>query len=265
MQANRLPARRGAFWLAAGFHLFRRNPPLLTALTLTYLLLVQLGMRLLPSVSPFILPLALPVLTLIVANGARVIDRRAALTKSALLHGVTGNGVALLRLGGLHLLGAFSLVGVMLLLEGGGMSIGDIEKGDDPEVLWALLRLLVLATPLLMAFMFAPYLTGWDGVPPAKSVFFSFVACWRNWRAMAGYGLAIAVVAVAVPGVILVIGSLLSKFAGNVIYLVMRMLMVFVLAPVLAASLYVGYRDIFHGAPAPAPEPVPESAAESDE
>ena len=261
MQAHRLPARRGAFWLAAGFHLFRRNPPLLTALTLSYLLLVQLGMQLLPSVSPFILPLALPVLTLIVANGARLVDRRGPLSKAALLHGVTGNGVALLRLGGLHLLGAFSLVGVMLLLEGGGMSIGDLEKGDDPELLWTLLKLLALATPLLMAFMFAPYLTGWDGVPPAKSIFFSFIACWRNWRAMAAYGLALALVAVAIPGIVLVIGSMLSKFAGNVVYLVMRMLMVFVLAPALAASLYVGYRDIFHGAP-PA---EPESVVESDE
>lgn len=261
MQAHRLPARRGAFWLAAGFHLFRRNPPLLTALTLTYLLIVQFSVRVLPAVGPFLLPLALPALTLIVANGARLVDRRALVSKASLFHGVSGNGPALLRLGGMHLLGAFCLVGVMLLLEGGGIGIGDLEKGEDPEVIWALLKLLVLATPLLMAFMFAPYLTGWDGIPPAKSVFFSFIACWRNWRALLAYGLAVAVFAVAAPGLLLVVASLLSKFFGNVLYVVLRMLMVFVLAPILAASLYVGYRDIFHGAPDSPAEPTFEADA----
>ena len=70
-----------------------------------------------------------------------------------------------------------------LLLEGGGVQFADFEKGDDPEMASALLRLFILAIPFLLAFLFAPYLTGWDGVPPAKSLFFSFVASLRNWRA----------------------------------------------------------------------------------
>jgi len=246
MQARRLPARRGAFWLVAGYQLFRRNPPLLTALTLTYLLLVQASVRLLPGIGPFLLPMALPALVLIVANGARIAEQGKRLLPDALFHGIKGNGRAMLRLGGLHLLGACIFIGIVLVLEGSGMKFADLEKGDDPELLWALLRLLLLATPFLMAFLFAPYLTGWDGVPAAQSLFFSFVASVRNWRALVAYLLAIAFVAVAAPGLVLVLAGLLSEAAGQVAQVVVRMLMVFLLAPVLTASTYVGYRDIFH-------------------
>ncbi|MDD5250222.1 MAG: BPSS1780 family membrane protein [Rhodocyclaceae bacterium] len=241
-----MPARRGAFWLVAGYQLFRRNPPLLTALTLTYLLVVQVSVQLLPEVGPFLLPLALPAMVLIVANGARIADQGNRLLPGALLHGIKGNGVNMLRLGGLHLIGAFIFIGIVLLLESGGVTFADFEKGDDPELIWALLRLLLLAIPFLMAFLFPPYLTGWDGVPAGKSLFFSFVACVRNWRALAAYLLAVIAVAVALPGLALILAATVSESASQVVQVVVRMLMVFLLAPVLTASVYVGYRDIFH-------------------
>jgi len=246
MQARRLPARRGALWLLAGYQLFRRNPPLLTALTLTYLLLVQMSVRLLPGLGPFLLPLALPTMVLIVANGARIAEQGNRMLPGALFHGVKGNGVAMLRLGGLHLIGAFIFIGIVLLLEGGGAKFADFEQGEDADLLWALLHLAALATPFLMAFLFAPYLTGWDGVPAGQSLFFSFVASLRNWRALAAYLLAVALVAVGLPGLVLLLASLLSEVVVQVLQIALRMLMVFLLAPVLTASMYVGYRDIFH-------------------
>jgi len=62
MQARRLPAARGAFWFFEGIRLFRRNPPLITALTLVYLLIVQILTVALPGVGPILLPLLLPAL-----------------------------------------------------------------------------------------------------------------------------------------------------------------------------------------------------------
>jgi hypothetical protein len=258
MQARRLPARRGAFWLVAGFQLFRRNPPLLTALTLTYLLLVQLSVRLLPGVGPFLLPLALPAMVLIVANGARIAEQGTTMPPGALFFGVKGNGATLLRLGGLHLLGAFLFVGIMLLFEGSGADLAEAEKAGDPALLWMLARLFVLAIPFLLAFLFAPYLTGWDKVPAAQALFYSFVASARNWRALCAYALAIAVFAVGLPGILLAASSLLPDFAADVAQVALRMMMIFLFAPVLTASLYIGYRDIFH-APADQP-PVDEHA-----
>lgn len=55
MNARRLSAIHGVLWLLAGFSLFRRNPPLLTLLTFTYLLLVVV-INLIPAIGPFLLP-----------------------------------------------------------------------------------------------------------------------------------------------------------------------------------------------------------------
>ncbi|HEX8988785.1 MAG TPA: BPSS1780 family membrane protein [Rhodocyclaceae bacterium] len=246
MQARRLPARRGILWLAAGYRLFRRNPPLLTALTLTYLLVVNLGMQLSPQVSPFLLPLALPAMVLIVANGARIADQGNRLLPGSLLHGIKGNGIPMLRLGGLHLIGAFVFIGIILLLENGGTPFADFDKVDDPELIVAMARLALVALPFVMVFLFPPYLTGWDGVPAVKALFFSFVACTRNWKALAAYLAAVVAVAVLLPGLALILAGAVSQGAAQVVQVMIRVLMVFLLAPVLSASVYVGYRDIFH-------------------
>lgn len=119
MQARRLPAVRGAFWLFEGFRLFRRNPPLLTALTLVYLLVVQALVSLLPGIGPILLPLFLPVMTLIVANGCRLVDLGKQPDKAGLLHGVADNFPLMLRLGGLQLLGALLVVLLSTVLNDG--------------------------------------------------------------------------------------------------------------------------------------------------
>ncbi|WIM04658.1 MAG: BPSS1780 family membrane protein [Candidatus Nitricoxidivorans perseverans] len=253
MQARTLPARHGVLWLIAGFRLFRNNPPLLTALALGYLFLV-VCLNLLPLIGPFLLPLALPALAVIVANGCRLVEGgRAgrALAAGMFTHGLRGQGAPLLRLGGLHLLGSLAILGIGMAMEGGssptslaGLDPGNPEEGE--KVLAAMLRLLVIAMPAIMAFWFAPLLTAWDGVAPMKSVFFSFVASWRNWRAFAAYGLAVALVAVVVPGLLLIAAGLISQPLVQALSVALRMVMVFVGAPVMMASVYLSYRDVFH-------------------
>ncbi len=46
-----------------------------------------------------------------------------------------------------------------------------------------------LYLPLSLAFWHAPALVHWHGVPPAKSLFFSFVACFKNFGALFVFGL----------------------------------------------------------------------------
>jgi hypothetical protein len=264
MQASRLPAARGTFWLLEGFRLFRRHPPLITALTLGYLLVVQVFTLLLPGIGPILLPLVLPALSLIVANGCRLIDQKQTPSRSGLLQGLAGpgsNAPAMLRLGLLQLVGAVLLVLANMALNGGidpfsgmeaptgtpNMGEGGIPQDPAAEaaMLGALLKLLLLATPLIMAFWFAPFLVGWDRVTPAKAVFFSTVACWRNWRAMIMFGLGVVVLAGIIPGFILIAVSQVAGVALNVAFIALRMLLIFLVAPVLTASIYVSYRDIF--------------------
>lgn len=260
MQAQRLPAARGTFWLVEGFRLFRRNPPFITALTLLYLSLVQGIAVLMPGVGPILLPLVLPALTLIVANGCRLVDARQRPGKATLLFGLAGNGPALLRLGGLQLIGALLLVLINgLINEGndpfaaldGAPGMGENEGAPaDPAaevaLLNALMRLMLLAMPLIVAFWFAPFLVGWDRVSPFKSLFFSTVASWRNWRPMLMFGVAAIVVAGIVPGFFLILASQVAGASLGMAFLVMRLLLIFLIAPVLTASVYVSYRDIFH-------------------
>jgi len=266
MQARRLPAERGTWWLIQGFRLFRRNPALITALTLTYLLVVQVLVVLLPGIGPVLLPLLLPLLTLIVANGCRLVDEGRLPGKDTLLRGVTGNGQALLRLGVLQLAGALLLVLLNTLLNAGAAPLDGMETsilapnmgegtaapdGASPAAaevaaLGALARLMLLALPLILAFWFAPFLVGWDRVAPVKSLFFSIVAAGRNWRAFGMFGLGAIVLAGILPGVILIIVGQIAGLALSVTFIALRMLLVFLVAPVLTASIYVSYRDIFH-------------------
>lgn len=262
MQARRLSAERGTYWLLEGFRLFRRNPPLITALTLTYLLVIQVLVVLLPGIGPVLLPLLLPALTLVVANGVRLVDEGRAPGKATLLRGLGGNGPALLRLGALQLAGAILLVLLNLLFNAGadplaglkpaplspnmGEIAPDATPGAEAAALGALARMMLLALPIVLAFWFAPFLVGWDRVPPVKALFFSTVASFRNWRAFGMFGLGAIVLAGIIPGVLLILVGQIAGMALSVAFVAMRLILVFLVAPVLTASVYVSYRDIFH-------------------
>ncbi|MCX7148839.1 MAG: BPSS1780 family membrane protein [Rhodocyclales bacterium] len=244
MDARRLPARHGILWLLAGFALFRRHPPLVTAITFGYLLTV-IVVNLIPKIGPFLLPVLLPTLTVMLANGCRAIERGQSFTSDTLIAGISAQRAGLARLGGLHLVGSSLLVL-------GGFALGEpinISDGIDPAEAVALASdlavLLLLASPLLMAFWFAPLLTAWDGVSAGKSLFFSFIASWRNWRAFTMYGLALILVGAVLPGLILVIAGLISQPLLTVLSIALRMLLIFILAPTMVASVYLSYRDVF--------------------
>lgn len=253
MQARRLPARHGALWLVAGFRLFRSNPPLMTALTLGYWACVVI-INLVPILGPVLLPILLPMLTVAVANGCRAAEQGRLLTGTALTIGLKKHRVALVRLGGLHLLGSLAILGVSLLFDNGDLFAGLAQgKLDEEQLVAFFLRLMAIAAPVLMVFWFAPLLAGWDSVPALKSVFFSAVASFRNWRAFAAYAATVAGIGVVLPGLILVLAGLINAGLASTLSVVLRMLLVFVLAPALTASLYISYRDVF----SPAAEPGP--------
>lgn len=262
MQARLLPATRGAFWIFAGFKLYRRNPPLLTTLTLGYLLLV-VGFSQFQPVGPFLLPLLLPTLTALIANGCRALDQGLSDPRRALVFGLREHRNALLRLGGLHLLGTLAILALDLLFLDNESSLlisGKDETGatvttvDEAQFLWHMLRLLLISLPILLGFWFAPLLTAWEGVPAAKSLFFSLVAVWRNWRAFLIYALTAAVIGVILPGLLLLVASLVSKDLVEFFSIVLRMLLLLMFAPVLMTGIYQSYRDVF------APEPTAHTA-----
>ena len=244
MDARRLPARHGVLWLLAGFSLFRRHPPLMTALTFGYLLTVIVA-NLIPQVGPFLLPLVLPTLTVVLANGCRAIERGQVFAGDTLWTGISAQRSGLARLGGMHLVGSSLLVL-------GGVALGEpinISDGIDPEEAMALAGdlavILLLASPMLMAFWFAPLLTAWNGIGAGNSLFFSFIASWRNWRAFTMYGLVLILTGAVLPGLILLVAGMISPALLAVLSIALRMMLIFVLAPTMVASVYLSYRDVF--------------------
>lgn len=247
MQARRLPARHGFLWLIASFKLFRANPPLITALTMAYMFVVVM-VNLLPYIGPFLLPLALPTLIVVLANGCRAIQRGGGVGGVALTFGVQKRRIELVRLGGLHLLGSLVILVASSIMEGGQISLFAPGKTmDEEEMIAAMARLMVVALPVIAAFWFAPLLTAWDDVTPLKSVFFSVVASLRNWRAFAVYGLAASLFAIVVPGILLITAAAISAALANAFSIALKMVMLFVMAPIMMTSVFVSYQDVFHG------------------
>jgi hypothetical protein len=240
MQARRLPARHGFLWLIASFKIFRSNPPLMTALTMGYMFVV-VAVNLLPLIGPFLLPLALPTLIILLANGCRAIQRGGGVGGVALTFGIQKRRIELVHLGGLQLLGS-----ITIYLLNTHFGVTD-DSMSDQEKLTAMLQLLVIAMPVVAAFWFAPLLTVWDEVSPTKAVFFSFVASWRNWRAFAMYGLTAGLIAIVIPGTLSIAVRALGEAFGKGLSIAVSMLLIFVVAPVMMASVFVSYQDVFHG------------------
>lgn len=260
MIARQLPARHGLLWLVAGWTLLRRQPRQMFLLAGGYYFLLLVLIRGLPFIGAFLLPLAFPALMAMLGNGARAIESNRKLTLELLSEGLPAAKPSLLRLGGLHLAGSLLLLLVSIVL-GSDVRFDDgLTPEETQELLGDLSLLLLAATPLLMAFWFAPLLAVWNGVPAAKALFFSFVACWRNGRAFAVYGLAIVVVSIVLPGVLLVAAGAVSQTLFGILAFVARLALVLVLGPILIVSAYVSWRDVFGTSLLHAPETLPPAA-----
>jgi len=79
----------------------------------------------------------------------------------------------------------------------------------------------------------------------AKALFFSLIACAMNWRPFLVYGLGLFVVAGIVPSVVLGLVLAIIPAGGNFLVGLVVMPLALVVAPVVFASFYAGYRDIF--------------------
>jgi hypothetical protein len=104
---------------------------------------------------------------------------------------------------------------------------------------------ILLLAPVLMAYWFAPVLAAWHGLSVGKALFFSLMACWINWRAFLTYGIALALVAAVLPGVVLAVLLLIFPGAANFLTALVTVPAMLVLAPIVFASFYVSYRDVF--------------------
>jgi hypothetical protein len=172
----------------------------------------------------------------------------------------------LLVLGALNLAFMSAILLLFWLIDGGSLleSLRSASRAARPSeedvirIYKGVAVLLFISAPLVAALWFAPLLAAWNAMSPAKSMFYSFFACLRNWRAFAVYSVALFAMLFAL-GLVLAIVALVFRVPPNSIGF--NLAAALVLLPTMFASFYVAYRDIF-----PEDEraqPAPEAVAEA--
>ncbi|HRP67166.1 MAG TPA: BPSS1780 family membrane protein [Thauera sp.] len=246
MQANRLPMQRGWFWLREGLTLWRRNPALITFATFGYLLAIVV-LSLVPLLGQLAASLLMPALSVGVLNACRAIDGGRKVGPEVLFSGFKTNLQALIAIGGIYLVATLVVLLLVSLVDDGslfalmrGEGIDEQPAGDS-AIGFTLLIAIVLSTPVVMAYWFAPVLAAWWKVSAPKALFFSFYACLQNWRPFLAYAIGVAIFGAILPGLVIGVLGLLSPTLGTLASLPIPLIVV----PVIFATFYTTTRDVF--------------------
>jgi uncharacterized membrane protein len=234
-----LPAGAGWDWIVAGWRLFMRAPVMWLIATVIYLVLMVVS-GFVPIIGSLVFQLLQPALLAGFVIACRSLETGGDFDLEHLFGGFKRH------FGGLLLLGVLILAGWILcfLVFAGfvGFSIlGAVLTGNADNVMAAiatsslmlllgLLVVLLLAIPLLAAYWFAPALVVMHDMAPLAALKASLSACMRNF-------LSFAVVYGIVMSVLFII-ALIPVFLGLLVWI-----------PLVFASSYVAYRQIFTAEP----------------
>jgi MFS family permease len=241
VKLNIVPARTGLQWVKLGVQTFFKQPLALTGLFFMYMAAV-LVISQLPLLGPVLAAMLVPAATLgLMAATAEAAGGRFPMPTVLVSAFRAGRqrGRAMLVLGAIYTVG--SLLASLL----GSLVAGEPSAAADaqmPQVDTHTLLVLLFHLPLVVLFWHAPALVHWHGVAPVKSLFFSAVACLRNFGALLVYSLAWLAVFLAVGFFVSTVGMMLGGLA------VARSIMmptVLVLVAMFSTSLYFTFRDSF--------------------
>jgi len=267
---NTVPAGYGWNWVLTGFALFRKNPAMWAFLVFTYIMLMQL-LGMIPVLGWFAATVLIPAFSASFMIVSRELDLGNKPGFGLLFSGFRSNLPALLTQGGVYLASALAILGLSALVDGGVllqlMVLGarpPVSAFEDGSLAGAAALAGTLYLPVLAAFWFAPALSAWRGLPALQALFYSLFATFRNWRAFFAYGIALILLGLACSVALfllalLIRGLLGSKSQDALMLVVLPVMLTYV--PILFASFYASYRDIF---PQPAAAPEPEAAPDAD-
>lgn len=211
-----------------------------------------LFLNIVPVIGVVVASLAIPGLSVGLMQAARNLERGQPIGLQTLYGSLKENARTLIALGALYLACTLGILGLSALVDGGDflkfmLSSSRAERAavEDADFILPALFITLLMTPVLMAYWFAPVLAAWHRLSLGRSLFFSFVACWMNWRPFLAYVIGLVLFAGIVPGVVLGLLLLLFPGAASFITALVTIPMVLVVAPTIFASFYACYRDIF--------------------
>jgi hypothetical protein len=255
MKLNLVPARSGALWVKRGVATFFKQPPGMAGLFFMFMALMTIA-----SMVPVLgLPLAMTVLpsaTLALMMATQDVTQGKFPMPLVLLAGLRAQpqkARALVLLGVIYATGFMAAMGVAYLVDGGGfarMYLGGqapskevLESSGFMAAMWTFIG---LHLPLSLLLWHAPALVYWQDVPAVKSLFFSAVACFRNFWAFTLFAACWMGVMVAVVLAVITLSGLLNNtdLLGVVLFPALMLV-----AAMFFTSLYFSYRDCFQDEP----------------
>ena len=224
-------AGRGWDWIASGWSLFKRQPG-----TWIGLIVVALVIFIVIGIIPFVGSLALallgPVFGAGVILGCRALEDGGTLEIGHLFAGFRGKTGSLIAVGALNLAAQVVIMLAVGLISGAGM-FAMMRGGGQPDaagmgmgLVLAGLIAAALMIPVAMAVWFAPALVALNDRGTVEAMKESFSGCLKNIIPFLLYGIVMFILAI-LASVPLALGWL-------------------VLGPVIAASIYSSYRDIYY-------------------
>ena len=207
MKLNIVPARTGIQWVKLGIKTFFKQPLALAGLFFMFMAAMSV-LSMVPLIGNALALALLPAATLGLMAATQEATKGKFPMPSVLISSFRAGKAqmrAMLLLGGLYAVGFLLVMGVSALIDGGNFARMYLLGGSltreavmAPEFQSAMWVSMALYLPLSLMFWHAPALVHWHGVPPVKSLFFSLVACLRNFGAFAVFGLAWSAVFVVV-------------------------------------------------------------------
>ena len=251
MKLRIVPASAGIQWVKLGIRTFFRQPLAMSGLFLLFLALMSL-LSLIPVIGNVVALAILPGASLGLMAATEQATQGKFPMPAIMLSAFRAGRVQLrsmLVLGALYAAGFLLALGISATLDGGQFARLYLFGGElspatvvDPGFELAVLLAMALYLPLSLLFWHAPALVYWHGVTPAKSLFFSMVACMRNFWAFTVYSLAWLAVFLSMGLLLTLLMAVFGTPEGDSGILVpLAMLM----AAMYFTSLYFTFRDCF--------------------
>lgn len=227
------PPGNGWTWIADGWRFFVKSPGIWIAIVIV-MLVISFALNFVPFVGPLALMVLTPVFAGGLMLGCRAMDEGRELEFRHLFAGFRTQTANLIALGAIYLGLMFAILAVvgaitgagMFAMIGGGAAHGPAAMGAAfATFLAGMLVGLALTVPVAMLLWFAPALVALDRVAPVDALKASWRGSLKN------------IVPFLIYGVVLLIFAIVASLPFMLGWLV--------LGPVMAASIYTSYRDIY--------------------
>jgi hypothetical protein len=251
MKLNIVPAKQGVQWFKLGVRTFFKQPLALSGLFFMFMAVMSV-LTLIPVLGNVLALALLPGATLGLMVATEETTKGKFPMPAVLLSAFRAGrqqGKSMLALGLIYAAGFLLVLGISATVDGGKFARLYLMGGAmtpeavmEPDFEMAVLLAMGLYVPLSLLFWHAPALVHWHGISPVKSLFFSMVACLRNFWAFTVYSLVWVGAFIAMGMGVAILAALIgSPEVVTGIMFPMAMLM----AAMFFTSIYFSFRDCF--------------------